>query len=319
MITELVDDNSSYLSPAEVKLTEAELRGDVEFVGVGIYGEPDIDRGRMIVISTFPGSPAEHAGIEPHDSILLVDGLPPLEDELNRLRGPECSAVIVKVQYPGEQPRDLMLLRSAIQGGLSIDARLVPTSDGSKIGYIFIPTFFDETIPPQIENALNEFGSLDGLILDVRLNGGGSNTVVDPIMSYFASGRLGQFVSRGESRPWDVEPDPIRNSQTVPLVIVVSEDTVSFGEIFAGVLKDSGRAKVVGETSLGNVEVLNGYEFDDGSVLWIAAETFDSAFSDMNWEDTGIIPDVNAFAEWDTFTFESDPSIAAAVELLGHK
>ena len=117
----------------------------------------------------------------------------------------------------------------------------------------------------------------------------------------------------------DVEPDPIQNSQTVPLVIVVSEDTVSYGEIFAGALKDSGRARIVGETSLGNVEVLHGYGFDDGSVLWIASETFDSAFSDVNWEETGIIPDLNAFAEWDTITFETDPSIAAAVELLGHK
>ena len=92
----------------------------------------------------------------------------------------------------------------------------------------------------------------------------------------------------------------------------------SFGEIFAGVLKDSGRAKVVGETSLGNVEVLHGYDFEDGSQLWIASEKFDSAFSDSDWEETGIIPDVHAYAEWDTFYFDTDPSIAAALELLGH-
>ena len=74
-----------------------------------------------------------------------------------------------------------------------------------------------------------------------------------------------------------------------------------------------------GETSLGNVEVLHGYDFDDGSQIWLAAETFDSAFSDVNWEETGIIPDVQAFAEWDTFYFETDPSVAAAVNLLGHQ
>jgi C-terminal processing protease CtpA/Prc len=99
---------------------------------------------------------------------------------------------------------------------------------------------------------------------------------------------------------------------------MVSEDTASFGEIFAGVLRDAGRARIVGETSLGNVEVLRGYNFDDGSQVWIAAETFDSAFSDTNWEETGIVPDVQAFAEWDTFYFETDPSIAAAINLLGH-
>jgi len=74
----------------------------------------------------------------------------------------------------------------------------------------------------------------------------------------------------------------------------------------------------VGETSLGNVEVLHRYDFEDGSQLWIASERFDSAFSDANWEETGIIPDVQAYAEWDTFYFDTDPSIAAALDLLGH-
>ena len=46
-----------------------------------------------------------------------------------------------------EAPRDVMLLRYAIQGDIPIDARLVSTTDGSKIGYIFIPSFFDETLP----------------------------------------------------------------------------------------------------------------------------------------------------------------------------
>src|SRR6185503_2465140 len=318
MIEELQDEHSFFLSPLEAKQSEAELRGEGEFVGVGIYSQPDIERQRLIVISTFAGSPADQAGIQPHDSILLVDGVPLELETGNRLRGPACTAVVVTVQSPGEEPRELMLVRQAIQGGLDIDARLVPTTDGSKIGYIFIPTFFDETIPPQIENALNEFGQLDGLILDVRLNGGGSSSVVDPILEHFVTGRLGQFVSRAASRPLNVDANPIQNSQTVPIVVVVSKDTVSYGDIFAGVLRDSRGAKVVGETSLGNVEVLHGYDFDDGSQVWIASETFFPEHSDENWEDTGIVPDVQAFAEWDSFYFETDPSIAAAVKLLGH-
>jgi C-terminal processing protease CtpA/Prc len=187
----------------------------------------------------------------------------------------------------GEAPRDVMLIRYAIQGNVPIDARLVPTTDGSRIGYIFIPSFFDETLPKQIENALNEFGPLDGLILDVRMNGGGSSSVAYPILEFFVNGRLGDFVSRNDSRALEIDPNEVQNSQTVPLIVMVSQDTVSFGEIFAGALRDSGRAKIVGETSLGNVEVLHGYDFDDGSQIWLAAETFHSAFSDANWEDTG--------------------------------
>jgi carboxyl-terminal processing protease len=212
-----------------------------------------------------------------------------------------------------------MLVRHSITGNIHIDARLIPTTDGSKIGYIFIPSFFDETLPPQIEDALNDFGTLDGLILDLRMNGGGSSTVADPILAFFTYGRLGSFVSRESSRALRVTPNPIQNSQTVPLVVMVSEDTVSYGEIFAGIMRNSRDAKVTGETSLGNVEVLHGYDFEDGSQMWVAAERFLPAHSDENWEETGIVPDIPAFAEWDTFTFETDPSIDAALTLLGHQ
>ena len=320
MIEELGDEHSYFLSPHEVEASEAELRGETEYVGVGIYSVPDEERQTFTVISTFPFSPAEYAGIRPHDRIIAVDGIP-LEvnaQTSSRVRGPQCSAVVLTVQYPGEAPRDLLLIRAPITGGLNIVSQLVPTTDGSKIGYIFIPTFFDETIPPQIEETLNNFGPLDGLIIDVRLNGGGSSSVVDPIFEYFISGRLGEFVSRDDSRTLEISANPIHNSQTVPIIVIVSEDTVSYGEIFSGVLRDAGRAKVVGETSLGNVEVLNGYEFDDGSQVWIAAETFKSAFSEADWELSGIVPDLPAYAEWDTITFDNDPSIAAALELLGH-
>ena len=319
MISELGDEHSFFLSPLEVEASEAELKGDVDFVGIGVYGNFDVQHGHISVISILSNSSAEYAGIKAHDTILMADGLPVFDGNTNRLRGPDCSAVSVSVQSPGEEPRDLILLRHTIHGGINIEARLVPTTDGSKIGYIFIPTFFDETIPSQIEDALNEFGPLDGLVLDVRMNGGGSSTVANPVLSFFTSGNLGKFVGRDSSRTMDVEADPIQNSQTVPLVVMVSKDTVSYGEIFAGILRDSRDAKITGETSLGNVELLHGFDFDDGSQVWLASERFFPAHSDENWEETGIIPDIQAFADWDTFTFETDPSIAAAVTLLGHE
>ncbi|HSL28355.1 MAG TPA: S41 family peptidase [Anaerolineales bacterium] len=319
LIEELGDEHSFYLSPVEVEQSEIELRGDTEFVGVGIVAHFDTERGRGVVISTFPGSPAEHAGIQHHDSILFVDGEPIGDDTVNRIRGPQCSAVVLTVQSPGEAPRDVILLRFLVRGNPPIDARMVSTTDGSKIGYIFIPSFYDETLPGQIEDALNQFGPLDGLILDVRMNGGGSSHVAYPIMEYFVQGRLGEFVSRESRRPLELRANEIQNSQSVPLVVLVSEGTASFAEIFAGLLRDVRGARIVGQTSLGNVEVMRGFGFNDGSLVWLATETFDSAFSDTNWEETGIVPDVHAFAEWDTFYFETDPSLAAALDLLGHQ
>jgi C-terminal processing protease CtpA/Prc len=138
-------------------------------------------------------------------------------------------------------------------------------------------------------------------------------------MSFFTSGNLGRFVGRTDSRSLNIDPYPIDNSQTVPMVVMVGQETVSYGEIFAGIMRDSRHAKITGETSLGNVEVLHGFNFEDGSQLWIAAEKFFPAHSKANWEETGIVPDMQADAPWDSFTFDDDPSIAAALNLLGRK
>lgn len=322
MIFELGDEHSHVLSPVQVAESEAELAGSIDYVGVGIYVLPQLKKNQATIITVFPNSPAEFSGLKVHDAILAIDGLPIVDDEQSYIflaRGPECSATVVTIKSPGEEPRDVTLVRQLIQSPLLIDARLVSTSDGSRIGYIFIPTFFDETIPGQIEEALRNFGVLDGLILDNRLNGGGSSTVVRPILSFFTSGNLGEYLSRNDSRNLQIEPNPIENSQEVPLIVLVSEETVSYGEIFAGVLQDSRRAQIVGQTSFGNVEILHGYELPDGSQLWIAEESFASASSDANWEETGIVPDLEAIADWDTFIFETDPAITASLTLLGHK
>lgn len=275
----------------------------------------------MTILSVFPESPAGFGGLQPHDSILAVDGLPIVEGgeaHPHLLRGPECSAVVLTIQSPGQAPREVTFVRAHVTAPLPIHARLVPTTDGSRIGYIFLPTFFDQTITGQVRQALEDFGPLDGLILDNRMNSGGSSTVVEPLLGFFTSGVVGHFVSRQEGRSLEVVAEPIHNSQDVPLVVLVAEDTVSFGEIFSGALHDLGRSLIVGQTTLGNVETLHGYDMPDESRVWIAEERFDPLYSDDDWEALGIVPDVEVIADWDTFTFETDPGIAAALELLGH-
>ncbi len=322
LVSELGDEHSHLESPVEVSLSEAALAGNVDYVGIGILVQPLIDKGRVTILSVFPDSPAEYSGLKPHDSILSVDGLPLIEGEQfygERIRGPECSAAIVEVVSPGERPRELMLVRERITSPLPIEARLVPTADGARVGYIFLPTFFDRTIPEQVKKALIDFGPLDALILDNRMNGGGSSEVLEPILAHFVSGTLGKFVSREGSRPLEIAAAPIHNSDTVPLVVLVGEYTMSFGEVFAGVLKDSGRAVIIGQTTTGNVETLHRFPLEDGSMLWIATEIFLPSVSQTGWEESGVIPDVEAYADWDTFTFETDPSVDAALAWLGHE
>jgi carboxyl-terminal processing protease len=322
LISELKDDHSQFQSPVQLAKAQAELAGHNDFVGIGALILPLPDKERVSILAVFPDSAADHAGLKPHDSILATDGIPIVSDGkvfVQHTRGPLCSAVTLTVQSPNEEPREVMVVRFRINAPVPIDARLVTTRDGSKIGYIFLPSFFDETIPAQVKKVLEEFGQLDGLILDNRMNGGGSSDVLNPVLAYFTHGNLGNFVTRTSQRSLEIKANLVNNSQEVPLVVLVGPETVSFGEIFAGVLQDTGRALLVGKTTLGNVEVLHSHDFEDGSRLWLAQERFDPLISHANWEKDGIVPDVEAFADWDTFTFDSDPSIAAALKLLGHQ
>lgn len=320
LIYALGDDHSYFESPAEVAADAAALAGENDYVGIGVLVEPLPEHGRVVVLAVFPNSPAERGGLESHDSLLAVDGVSIVEAGEaypEWVRGPECSLVVLTVQSPGQPPREVPLVRARVQAPTPIEAELVATDNGRRVGYVFLPHLFDETIPGQVEQALHDLAPLDGLILDNRKNTGGSSSVLEPLLGFFTSGTVGEFVSREGRRPLVVTAGPVENSQSVPLVILVGDLTASFGEIFSGVLRDVGRAQIVGETTDGNVEVLHGYEFEDGSNLWIAEETFDPLRSHADWEQDGIVPDVFAPGEWHTFTLADDPAVRAALEVLG--
>jgi len=316
MISELGDEHSYFQTPSELAEERATFANGQNFVGIGALFQPVGDGRRAAILTEFPGSPAAEAGLLPHDTLLSVDGGPIRESSgTSRTRGPEGTSVTLTIQRPGEAPRDLTLIRRRVTGMLPIDYCLFPNA---RIGYLFLPTLLDETVADQTRAALRQMtadGPLDGLILDNRMNGGGLGSMAQAIMSLFASGLQGYFVSRDGRDALDLQPEDIGGSQTVPLVVLVGQNTVSYGEIVSGVLRLAGRAKIVGETTLGNVEQLHAFDFDDGSRAWIATDTF-QPLSEANgiWEDTGIIPDVLAPSRWDLFTEANDPGVAAALK-----
>ena len=322
LVKSLGDDHSYFMSPSEVVEQKSLLAGANNFVGLGAFMRPIISSKVVSIVAVFPDSPAERNGLKMHDRIIAVDGFPLVENGLvhqYRTLGPECSSALFTVQTPGEPIRNISIVRYRVTAPLPVVARLVPTQDGSRIGYVFIPSFLDETIPDQLKKALNSFGELDGLIIDNRMNGGGTSNVLVPTFGFFTSGTVGHFVSRSGKRPLEIPGKPVGNSQSVPLVVLVGKDTVSYAEVFSGVLQDLGRAKIVGQTTRGNVETLRGHNFTDGSQAWIAQERFEPIRSKINWEKRGVKPDIEAHAEWDTFTFENDPAITAAVRSLRPK
>lgn len=318
LIFELGDDHSRYLTAEEVAEEEAEQSTGFDFVGIGALVSGIEGTDYKVITSVFPGSAAEAAGLRPHDTILSVDG-GPIEDENGQSRtlGPEGTDVTIEVRRPGEAAVTLTITRRRVNSNLPIDYCLVP---GTRIGYIYFPGFNDESVDDQTRAALEKMtadGPLSGLILDNRQNSGGLNTVAHPIMEMFAEGFQGQFVSREQRERLVLRPEDINGSQTVPLIVLVDVDTASYGEIASGVLRVAGRARIVGQVTYGNVERLWAYDFDDGSRVWLASETF-TPRNEANgvWEDTGIVPDVLVPTRWDMFTEATDPALAKAVEML---
>ena len=317
MISTLTDDHSYFQSPIEVENEARASAGQLDFVGIGMLAMNTSDGG-AVVVSVFPDSPAAEAGLLPHDTIVAVDGGPPRDENgTSRTRGPEGTTVNLTVRTPGEEPREMIVIRQRVTGGLPIDSCLVP---GTRLGYVMLPTFLDETIDDQLREALMAMtagGPLDGLILDNRMNGGGLGSVAEASLGMFVGGEQGAFVTRGTREELVVEAEDIGGSQTVPLVVLVGPDTVSYGEIFSGIMQRSGRATVVGQATLGNVEQLRQFDFTDGSRAWIASATYEpSGLPAGIWEDSGIVPETLVSGYWDEFREANDPGLAAAVKIL---
>jgi carboxyl-terminal processing protease len=299
---------------------EASYAGQHDYVGIGVLHQAIPERRLTVILAVFPGSPAEAAGLQPRDAILKVDGNPIINEDgmlQDTVRGPAGTSVTLTIQTPGQAERQVTVTRQRITGSVSVPYQVLTSPSGLRIGYIFLFGFDDSTIDERVAEdiqAMTAQGPLDGLIIDNRMNGGGASTVVEPILGLFSGGTLGYYVYQDEQRPFSVSSYDINGSQEVPLVVLVGTGTASFGEIFAGVLQDAGRAHIIGTITDGNVEVLWGYDFEDGSELWLASETFRPyTHPTLDWEATGIIPDEIVPGDFDENTLENDPPVIAAI------
>jgi carboxyl-terminal processing protease len=320
MIDRLGDNHSSFHSPDEVTAVNAQFSGKTDYAGIGVINIQVPERKRVSIIAVYPGSPAEAAGLQAHDSILAADGQPILDENgfhRDLLVGEAGTTVTLTVQTPGQEPRQVTVTRQQITGPTPVPFQVITTPQGKRVGYIQILTLIDSTIGEQVGEALKAMtadGPLDGVILDNRMNPGGASTVFKQTLSYFVNGSVGFFVNRQGSNPVYVGGKNVNGSQKVPLVVLVGKNTASFGEIFSGVLKELGRAYLIGETTPGIVEILYVYRLEDGSEVWLAHDTFRPVnHPSETWEKTGIAPDLTVLSNWDEVTIDTDPVIQAAL------
>ena len=182
LVSRLGDDHSFFLDPQQVAEQQDDYQGKHDYVGIGILVAAVPERQHAVILSVFPNSPAEAAGLQPRDSIISVGGTPILDEQgflQDIVRGPEGTSIKVNVQTPGEDPREIQLTRHRITGDYPVFHSVITTPDGKRFGYIFLVTFIDGTVDEQVAQALQEMTAdspLDGLILDNRMNDGGSSS-----------------------------------------------------------------------------------------------------------------------------------------------
>jgi carboxyl-terminal processing protease len=282
-LTTSIDPHSTYMSPSTYEDFEISMRLNLEGIGAVLRSE----NGQTVVVEIMPGGAAAKDGrLKPNDKIVAVaqgDGKfvdavdMKLQDVVKMIRGKRGTKVELKVIPVGkiesavyELTREKVDLSSqAARGDIVEDGK---KDDGKpyRIGVIDLPSFYAEpghgkdggkSATEDVRRILKDFESkkVDGVVLDLRRNGGGS---LDEALSL-----TGLFIDKGpvvQVKDWkaNIEQLPDPEAGIVypgPLVVLTSRFSASASEILAGALQDYGRALIVGDSSTygkGTVQIL---------------------------------------------------------------
>jgi len=246
----MLDPHSNFFDSRQFALLREDQRG--KYYGVGMVVAPR--ENHTVVIAPYVGAPAYAAGLRPGDVIVKVDdksteGLSTTE-VADMLKGPK--GTIVKILVSREGYADTLLFtvtRDEIpRHSVDIVFMLKPG-----VGYVRL-TQFNETTDRELADALKLLGanSLDGLVLDMRGNPGGLLNEAVAVGDMFLEKNQLIVSYHGRSAP-ERRFYAIRGNQgmTVPLVILVNNNSASAAEIVTGAVQDHDRGLVVGETTFG--------------------------------------------------------------------
>jgi len=189
-------------------------------------------------------------------------------------------------------------LRSNNYGFLTV-RRLI-----GNVGYLDMRSFS----PPMLEDepiardaaaaAMNSLAGADAIIIDLRANGGGDPAMVQFISSFLFGTEpvhLNSLYYRNEDRTeefWTLEDVPGTRMPDVPVYILTSGSTFSAAEEFAYDLQALGRATIVGETTGGGANPVNGFPVEGVLAAFIPTGKAINAITGTNWEGVGVMPDV---------------------------
>ncbi len=265
-ITSVFDPHTNYYKPIDKENFDIRFSGRLEGIGARLMTEGDYTQVSEVVV----GGPAwKGRELEENDIIIKVaqDGEEPvdikgmvLDDVVQLIRGAKGTVVNLTIEkVDGTQieisiTRDIVILDERFARSLIMDG----AATGESIGYIYLPSFYADfedrngrhcADDVEVEIEKLKAAGVDGIILDLRNNGGGSLRDVVKMSGFFIErGPIVQVKSRNYEPEvlMDVNPEVQYDG---PLVVMVNNFSASASEILAAALQDYGRAVIVGSNS----------------------------------------------------------------------
>jgi carboxyl-terminal processing protease len=260
----VLDPHSNFFDPKQYAQLREDQRG--KYYGVGMQVGPR--NNKVIVIAPFAGTPAYRAGIRPGDIIVAVDGKPTdnltTSEVADLLKGPKGTTVKITIAREGsEKPLEFTVVRDEIPR-YSVDVHFMIKPG---VGYMHVSSF-SETTETEVQQALDEFGPLQGLILDLRGNPGGLLSEGVGVADKFLKKGAVIVSHHGRASQEKIYRAAKGNGgKEYPLVVLVNRGSASAAEIVAGAIQDHDRGLVVGENTFGKGLVQTVYPLSENTGL----------------------------------------------------
>lgn len=312
----LGDQYSAYYDKKETKELTESLDGS--FSGIGAVMTQDASSGVITITRVYDDSPAKKAGIKTGDILYRV--------EEKTVTGKDLDKVVSWIKGKKGTKVNLTLLRGTNSDKIKVTAtRDVINVETVKykvlenqIGYISISEF-DSVTGAQFAKALKQLQkkSIEGLVVDLRNNPGGSlSTVCDILDSILPKGLI--VYTKDKNGKKEEYTSDEKHRLNLPMSVLVNGQSASASEIFAGAVQDYGKAEIIGTQTYGKGVVQNLFDLKDGTCVKLTTSEYFTP-KGRNIDGKGITPDVKIEYKYNAKDPKADNQLDKAVSVVKDK
>lgn len=313
-----IDDKyTQYLTKDEMNELLEDTSGS--YVGIGVYMADNTADNSILIIGVIEGSIAEKEGIKAGDIIKKVDGVEYTGEQIDavssKIKGEEGTAVSITILRDNEE-KEFNITRSNVKLK-TVSSKMLENNKA----YIKITAFNDGTANEFKEAYENlKQSNPTGLVIDLRNNGGGLVTESLDIAETMVEKGKTLLITANKNNKEDIRKSKENPTITIPVVVLINQNTASASEILSGILRDDCNYKIIGTKSYGKGVIQTVYSFSDGSGLKVTTEEyFTPNHNKIN--KVGITPDIEVSldSEWENMSnipYENDLQLQEAVKQL---